>query len=184
MTMAQRPVAARPLILTAIATGAAVLSWVPCDPCGFGMASASTAPAADDAAPAESSEAPAATTPEVLSTEPWTFGGQTGLVIRTRHYRIYTTEKNQVLRDRMASFTEHALTHYRTAIIRLPAPPQRLDTYLMDTRPQWEQVTKLLMGEQSEQLVKIQRGGFASRGIGVYYDLGLFDTMAIAAHEG
>lgn len=119
-----------------------------------------------------------------LSTEPWTFAGQSGQIIRTQHYRIYTTEKNQILRERMSSVAEHALTHYRTAIVRLPTPPQRLDTYLMDTRPQWEAVTKLLMPEQAEQLTKIQRGGFASRGIGVYYDLGLYDTMAIAAHEG
>lgn len=122
--------------------------------------------------------------PGVLSTEPWTFAGNQGKLIRTAHYRIYTTEKNPVVRDRMVDFVEHALAHYRSGIAPLPAPPQRLDTYLMDSRPQWDMVTKLLMGKQGEELTKIQRGGFASRGIGVYYDLGLYDTMAIAAHEG
>ncbi|HVZ93342.1 MAG TPA: DUF1570 domain-containing protein [Phycisphaerales bacterium] len=124
------------------------------------------------------------TSPDAISTEPWAFGATKGQIIRTTHYRIYTTERNVVLRDRMVGFVERALTHYRSAIVPLPAPPQRLDTYLMDTRPQWEQVTKLLMAEQADTLVKIQRGGYASRGIGVYYDLGLLDTMSIAAHEG
>ena len=32
--------------------------------------------------------------------------------------------------------------------------------------------------------MRIRRGGFAVRGVGVYYDLGLYDTLAIAAHEG
>lgn len=122
--------------------------------------------------------------PQVLSVEEWRFGGYEGKIIRTRHYRIYTTERDRILRDRLAGFAEHALAHYRTALARLPAPPQRLDTYLMDNRPQWTDLTKRLMGRESEQLGLIQRGGFASRGIGVYYDLGLYDTLAIAAHEG
>jgi len=123
-------------------------------------------------------------TPQILSTEAWQFGGQAGHTIRTTHYRIYTTETNQVLRDRMAAFLEYSLAHYRTVLAQLPAPPVRLDTYLMDNRPQWENLTRRLMGSEADQLTTIQRGGFASRGIGVYYDLGLFDTLAIAGHEG
>lgn len=123
-------------------------------------------------------------TPDVLSAEPWTFGATAGEVIRTQHYRIFTTESNKGARRRLASFSEHALAQYRTALGPLPSPPVRLDTYLMDNRPQWERLTKQLMGTQATQLLAIQRGGYASRGIGVYYDLGLFDTCAIAAHEG
>ncbi|MEM8836369.1 MAG: DUF1570 domain-containing protein [Planctomycetota bacterium] len=123
-------------------------------------------------------------TPEVLSVEDWNFAQFPGQVIRTRHFRVFTTESDTVLRDRLASFSEYALAHYRTAITPLPLPRTRLDTYLMDSRTQWETVTKRLMGQQAEQLVGIQRGGFAARGVGVYYDLGLYDTMAIAAHEG
>lgn len=120
----------------------------------------------------------------VLEREPWTFGPVSGEVIRTHHYRIYTTETNQILVDRLTSFTEHALAHYRTAIVNLPAPAQRLDTYLMDNRAQYETLTRRLLPEQAETILKIMRGGFASRGVGVYYDIGLYDTLAIAAHEG
>ncbi|MFU8827856.1 MAG: DUF1570 domain-containing protein [Phycisphaerales bacterium] len=120
----------------------------------------------------------------VHTREPWRFGEARGEVIRTRNYRIYTTESSQILVDRLTSFTEHALAHYRTAIVTLPEPPQRLDTYLMDNRSQYEALTRRLLPEQAETILKIMRGGFASRGIGVYYDIGLYDTLAIAAHEG
>jgi hypothetical protein len=121
---------------------------------------------------------------EVLSTDKWTFATAEGHVIRTANYRIYTTVENPVLRGRLATYLEHGLVHYRTALGPLPAPTQRLDTYLMKNRPQWEAVTKQLMGEQAELLLKIPRGGYASRGIGVFYDIGIFDTLAISGHEG
>jgi hypothetical protein len=123
-------------------------------------------------------------TPGILSEEDWSFGDVKGQVVRTEHYRIYTTEKNPVIKSRMLTFVEYALANYRTAIAPLPAPPQRLDTYLMDNRPQWERLTQRLMADQARELTRIQRGGYAFNGIGVYYDLGLFDTLAIAAHEG
>ena len=123
-------------------------------------------------------------TPGILSDEPWSFGEVKGNVIRTEHYRVYTTERNSVIKSRMLMFVEYALAHYRTALGPLPSPPQRLDTYLMDNRPQWERLTQRLMGDQANELTRIQRGGYAFNGIGVYYDLGLFDTLAIAAHEG
>lgn len=123
-------------------------------------------------------------TPGIISTEAWRFGSSSGEVIRTRHYRIFTTETNPVIKRRMAQFVEYALAHYRSAVTELPPPPRRLDTYLMDNRTQWEQLSLRLMGPQAEEVTKLQRGGYASGGIGVYYDLGLYDTLAIAAHEG
>lgn len=123
-------------------------------------------------------------TPVVLSTQAWEFAGHDGAVVRTPHYRIYTTEPDERTRTRMAEFVEYALAHYRTAVTPLPAPGVKLDVYLMANRTQWETLTKRLMGPASGNLSNIERGGFAARGIGVYYDLGLYDTLAIAAHEG
>ena len=120
----------------------------------------------------------------VLSADPWTYEGARGQVVRTRHYRIFTTETDALLAGRLPGFLELALEHYRTAITPLPAPDLRLDAYLMDNRPQWARLTQRLLGERAAPFLRIQRGGFATRGIGVYYDLGAFDTLAIAAHEG
>ena len=123
--------------------------------------------------------------PRILSIEDWQFGGEKGEVVRTTHYRVFTTERDEVIKKRMAGFLEYALVHYRTALGPLPGPRTKLDTYLMDNRRQWENVTMRLMGPvQSKQLSQIQRGGYASKGIGVFYDLGLYDTLAVASHEG
>lgn len=120
----------------------------------------------------------------VLSVEPWTFGGAEGQVIRTTHYRLYTTERDPVLVGRMPGFLESALEHYRVAVVPLPAPPLRLDTYLMDNRTQWRNLSRRLNPARASQYDNIPRGGYASSGVGVFYDLGVYDTMAIAAHEG
>lgn len=120
-------------------------------------------------------------------TEPWSFGGAEGQILRTPHYRVFTTEESPVLRDRVPRFLELALDHYRTSAVMgdpLPVPPMRLDTYLMDNRAQWEGVTRRLLGSRAAPTLAIGRGGFATRGIGVYYDIGLYDTLAVAAHEG
>lgn len=116
--------------------------------------------------------------------EEWDFRGVKGEILRTPHYRVYTTERDSILKTRLTESLELALTQYRTAITELPAPTTRLDVYLMDDRHQWETVTKLLMGEHAEKLLRIPSGGYASRSIGVYYDIGLYGTIAIAAHEG
>ena len=114
----------------------------------------------------------------------WAFDGQQGQIIRTPHYRLYTTERDEVIVRRLVVFLEHALMHYRSALGPLPEPPQRLDTYLMDNRGQWTALAMRIAGGAAETFTRLQRGGFATRGIGLYYDLGLYDTLAIAGHEG
>lgn len=120
----------------------------------------------------------------IESVEPWTFHGAAGQIIRTTHYRIFTTERDAILTDRLPRFLEVALMHYRTSLTPLPPPRLRLDTYLMDNRPQWARLTQQLLGAEGERFAQIQRGGFATRGVGVFYDIGVFDTLAVAAHEG
>ncbi len=125
----------------------------------------------------------------VLEREGWSFGGADGSVVRTPHYRLFTTVRNPVLVDRVALFLERGLEHYRRAALSegtaaLPAPPERLDTYLMSGRAEWESVTRRLLGDRSDEALGIGRGGFAARGVGVYWNIGLYDTLAVAAHEG
>ncbi|MFG0257119.1 MAG: DUF1570 domain-containing protein [Phycisphaerales bacterium JB043] len=120
----------------------------------------------------------------VLSVEEWSFGNARGSMFRTRHYRLYTTEQSAAILSRMPAFLEASLDHYRSALGPLPAPRASLDTYLMDNRTQWTRLTQMLIPDGHEVYQNIQRGGFAINGIGVYFDLGLYDTHAIAAHEG
>ncbi len=122
--------------------------------------------------------------PIVESTEPWQFDNANGRIVRTAHYRIFTTETDLALNERLPGFLEDAMGHYRTALGPLPPPPMRLDTYLMNNRDQWQRLTLRLMGPAGEPFLKIGRGGFATRGVAALYDIGTFDTLAVAAHEG
>jgi hypothetical protein len=189
--MTPRQTRERTLLLAgALALAPAVAAWTAgCAPARRDMSaypSETYRPNASDPPPTDGAASPlfSSVNTEVLSSEPWRYATAEGQILRTANYRVYTTTDNLVIRSRLSAFLEHALAHYRTALAPLPAPETRLDTYLMKNRPQWERVTKQLMGPQADSLLKIPRGGYASRGIGVYYDIGIFDTLAIAGHEG
>lgn len=171
------------LAAATLLTATALVACAPTQPRGDSPSPSSRQPQVSDAEPAPLPSAVRAT-PQILGEEPWRFMTSPGLVLRTSHYRVFTTSKDPVLRERLVSFLEHSLATYRTTLGLLPAPPSRLDTYLLDNRTQWEAMTKQLMADQADLLLRIPRGGFASRGIGVYYDIGLYDSLAIAAHEG
>lgn len=123
----------------------------------------------------------------VRSVEPWEFAGNPGQTIRTDHYRLFTTATRPIIIQRLPGFLEASLSHYRTSLTTtpLPSPPVKLDTYVMHTRPQWARLTSALMRERAPLYLRIERGGFAAAGRGVYRDLGdLNDTFNLAAHEG
>ena len=162
---------------------AAALALLTLVGCAAGPSSPAGRPAADDP-PRAQRPASAPRSNPVLSAEPWTYENARGQIVRTRHYRLFMTESSALLAGRLPGFLEDALEHYRTAITPLPEPTSRLDAYLMDNRPQWARLAQRLLGEHAAPYLRIQRGGFATRGIGVYYDIGTFDTLAIAAHEG
>ncbi len=120
----------------------------------------------------------------VVSSESWSYAGKPGRAIQTRNYRFYVTESDPALIGRLPLFMETALSFYRASFAGLPAPPGKLDTFIMATRGQWETLTKQLMGENAATYLRIQRGGYASGGRGVFYDIGVADTLSIAGHEG
>lgn len=172
-----------------------VLGILSCAACVFALTGCAGTPR--ESAEREAAEAPAPKSPArsspviedvtinvVLSKEDWSFGGAPGMIIRTPNYRIYTTERSLALRERLPEFLERALAHYRTALGALPGPSVRLDTYLMDSRPQWVALSKRLSGSNEGPHDVIARGGYAQRGVGIFYDIGLYDTLAVAAHEG
>jgi hypothetical protein len=136
------------------------------------------------AAPAPAPTADTLPANVVVSTEPWTFEAKEGKLIQTLSYRILTTATKSSLVDRMPLFMELALIHYTTALGELPRPQGAMDTYLMANRPQWARMTQRFMGDQADVYLQIQRGGFASGGRAILYDIGPRDTFAIAAHEG
>lgn len=121
---------------------------------------------------------------EDTGVETWEFAGAQGRIFRTPNYRVHSTTQGEEMLLRFPLFVEAALEHYRRAIVELPAPERRLDTFVFATREQWLAFTEQLMGSRAGQYSQIRRGGYATGGRGVFWDIGLFDTMAIAAHEG
>ncbi len=126
----------------------------------------------------------AAADEEEAGVESWEFAGASGRITRTANYRIHTTTESTEMLLRFPVFVEVALEHYRTAIVELPAPDRRLDTFVFADRQQWIAFTEQLMGSRASQYSQIRRGGYSTGGRAVFWDIGLFDTMAIAAHEG
>ncbi len=115
---------------------------------------------------------------------PWEFAGHTGQIITTPHYRLYTTMSRQSVVDRIPLFLERALAQYTTALAPLPEPRRLLETYLFDTRGQWEAKTRQMLPKQASTFLTLGRGGYTTRGISVLYYIGRSDTLSIAAHEG
>jgi hypothetical protein len=120
----------------------------------------------------------------VLSSEPWTVESAQGRMVTTPSYRLFTTSGKAYITDNMPAFLEAALTHYTGALGALPLPPGSMEVYLMDTRSQWEAMTRRFMGEDADVYLRIQKGGFTSDSRAILYDIGRRDTFAITAHEG
>ncbi len=137
--------------------------------------------------PVASASRPIITRPpaaSVTNQESWSFIEPGGKVFSTQHFRIFTTATSGYILDRLPSFTESSLARYSSSITELPPPARQLDTYFLATRAQWARMTQSLMGKESENLLRIQRGGFAHNGQGVFFDIGPRDTFALMAHEG
>lgn len=143
-----------------------------------------------DATPRTDVSAADAAKPEELVTTraPWQYGDAVGLLITTPSYRLWTTVDSETFLDRLPIFYERALQHYTTALANLPRPQRKLDTFLFQTRRQWQTKTQEILPDQAEMFANLGRGGFTTRGTSVLYYIDRNgyprDTFAIAAHEG
>jgi hypothetical protein len=120
----------------------------------------------------------------IRSVEGWNFDGTQGQHVKTDHFSFFITAKAPVIAERLPGFAEAALTHYTTAIAPLSMPDQRLETFLMASRQQWQSVALQVVGPRVTPFTAIRRGGFATMGRAFYFDIGAYDTLAVAAHEG
>ncbi len=107
-----------------------------------------------------------------------------GLVYRTPSYIIHTTLPDTRLRALLPTFQELALEHYRTAIVGLPAPTGLMTSYVFGKRDEWVRHAEADLGEAAATFKRLGRGGYTRHGVSVLYDIGYFDTLTIAAHEG
>ncbi|MGH7132589.1 MAG: DUF1570 domain-containing protein [Phycisphaerales bacterium] len=179
---------------TALACAAALVA---CSDSGSGLsptaASGTPAPVAKADSTTARSDTPASPTVNpalrgaaafVRDTAPWSFDNAAGQIIKTDHFTIYTTCKAPAIMERLPGFMEAALHNYVSALVPLEYPDSSMESYFMANRSQWQQVSMQMLGARAKPLTQIQRGGFATMGRGFYFDIGAFDTLAVAGHEG
>ncbi|MGH7243056.1 MAG: DUF1570 domain-containing protein [Phycisphaerales bacterium] len=119
----------------------------------------------------------------VLARDTWEFGQAKGEALTTRSFRIYTTASPGVS-SRLPAFLEASLVHNRTALGDLPAPADRMETFVLANRSEWTRCVQMIWAEKAEPYMTIQRGAVTAGGKSVLYDIGPRDTLVLAAHEG
>lgn len=114
----------------------------------------------------------------------WTFQGREGWILTTPSVELHTTVRDRRLLHRLPPFLELAHAHRMTAITPLIRPDEPLRTYVLASRLEWEALTRSLLRDNARPYLRIERGGYAVNGMGIFYDLGPRDTFVMAAHEG
>ncbi|MBL9121551.1 MAG: DUF1570 domain-containing protein [Phycisphaerae bacterium] len=133
--------------------------------------------------------APAAVAFDVpITVDPWvwnaSWGPVEGKVISGPRYRVRTTKNDETLPRQLVRFYEGAIEHYTNGLVTLPLPSKPLETYLFATRDHWGDFTRTRMEGDADTYLALGRGGYTIEGEAVLYDLGRWDTLALAAHEG
>jgi hypothetical protein len=130
--------------------------------------------------------------PEAVSLETtvlrstWQSAAGPGQILRSKHYRIFTTSQKQALLGIMPGFMEAAYDHY-LSLTGLPANNGTgpLDLYVLANREQWASLTKHRLGDRSGVYLQLEAGGYMLDGVCVLWDLGsAIPTMSVASHEG
>lgn len=123
--------------------------------------------------------------PAVRGVEPWESPYGAGLVISTRHYRIYTTHLEPLMLRQIPAFVESAYRAYQSQLASpLSGPDEPFVVYLFGTRQAWEAYTRDTAGADAEVYLKIQAGAYVANGVCAAYDIGRRQTFSILGHEG
>lgn len=122
--------------------------------------------------------------PAVKDVRPWANPYGDGLIVRTKHYQLYTTLLDPLMLRQMPAFLEAAYRAYQSQLPSELKAGQPLEVYLFKTREQWEAFTREMTGPQAPVYLKIQRGAYTLNGICVAYNIGRGQTFSVIGHEG
>jgi hypothetical protein len=109
-----------------------------------------------------------------------------GLRVKTDHYEIRTTVRDRELIECVPAFMETAFAEYRRVLQSPAERPERLVTYLFETRPEWDRFTRAFVPQRADMYLRIREGGYMDypTATTVAYDLTRDRTLALLAHEG
>jgi hypothetical protein len=122
--------------------------------------------------------------PMLESVEPWENEYAPGLKLVTNHYEVYTTLLEPLMLSRVPGFVESAYKAYQK---QLPEPVEthyKLPIYLFAKRKQWEDFTKVFVGDNAEVYLKIRSGAYCLKDACVAYNIGADVTFSVLGHEG
>jgi hypothetical protein len=116
--------------------------------------------------------------------EDWAFGDVKGSRLTTEHYVLCTTCKSRPLVASMPAFVESCWTAYSHLVPpRLP-PDKPMETYLFQSRWEWERFTEQFAPQRADTYKRIRSGGYSERGITVSHYGSRRSTLSTLAHEG
>ncbi|MBL7215493.1 MAG: hypothetical protein ISS71_07420 [Phycisphaerae bacterium] len=122
--------------------------------------------------------------PAVRDVQLWDNPYGPGLVIQTKHYRVYTTLLEPLMLRQVPGFIESAFKAYESQLPRPRLARQLMDVYLFGTRGQWEDFTKSFTGAESAMYLQIKKGAYVANGTCVAYNIGRKQTFSVIGHEG
>jgi hypothetical protein len=119
-----------------------------------------------------------------FESEAWRYGSTPGYKLTTEHYEIYTTLRDQVLRDALPDFVEAAFESYARLVPPAHAPTEPMKVYLFASRGQWEAFTRRFTGPRAKIFLQVRNGGYSERGVSVIEYVAHEVTFPLFAHEG
>jgi len=118
------------------------------------------------------------------SLEEWRFGRTRGRLVRTAHYEIHTTVRDEELAKALPQAMETAYAYYRFLLPGAGEPAAPMQVYLFAARPEFESFTRRTFPEKAEKLLQVRSGGYCEGGRTVIEYVAHEATFAIMAHEG
>ncbi len=122
--------------------------------------------------------------PVTFEREEWSFSNAKGAKLTSEHYVIHTTCKSKPFTDALPQFVESCWSAYAELLPSDRAPDRPLETYLFQTRWQWERFTEEFAGARADTYMQIRSGGYSERGVTVSHYGTRRQTLSILAHEG
>jgi hypothetical protein len=122
--------------------------------------------------------------PMLESVEPWENTYGPGLKLTTDHYEVYTTLLNPLILSRVPGFVESAYKAYQKQLPELVETKFKMSVYLFAKRKQWEDFTRVFVGENAPLYLKIKSGAYCLNDACVAYNIGSNATFSVIGHEG
>lgn len=122
--------------------------------------------------------------PVVRSQETWSFGAHEGRKYVTAHFDIYSTLLDRSFEEALPAYLEAAHQEYVKLIPPNPQSPDHLQTYIFETRAQWERFAAHLFPTRFPVYRQIAAGGFSEGNVCAAYYIRRPYTLSVLAHEG